>query len=34
MELYKEILVKVLSQEEAHVTFPALQLDASEIIEK
>jgi len=33
MELYKEILVKVLSQEEAHVTFPALQVDAGKSVE-
>jgi len=34
MELYKEILVKALSQEEMHVTFPdLLQLNANEIIE-
>jgi len=33
MELYKEILVKVLSQEEAHVIFPALQLNANDLIE-
>jgi len=33
MELHKEILAKVLSQEEMHVTFPNLQLDAKEIVE-
>jgi len=33
MELYKEILGKILSQEEAHITFPGLQLNANEIIE-
>ena len=33
MNLYKEILAKALSQEEMHVAFPNLQLNASEIIE-
>ena len=34
MELYKEILAKVLSQEETHVTFSDLQLNANEIIKE
>gem|GEM_PF-6139746 len=29
MELYKEILATVLSQEEMHITFPTLQLNAN-----
>ena len=33
MELYKEILAKVLEQEEIHVTFPHLQFSAGEIVE-
>jgi len=33
MDLYTEILAKLLSQEEAHVTFPGLQLNAKEIVE-
>jgi len=33
MELYKDILAKALSQEEMHVTFPDLQLNATEIVE-
>jgi len=33
MELHKEILAKVLSQEEMHITFPNLQLSANEIVE-
>ena len=33
MELYKELLVKVLAQEEIHITFPNLHLNASELIE-
>ena len=33
MELYKEILAKALSQEELHITFPNLELNANEIVE-
>ena len=33
MELYVEILVHYLSQENAHMIFPNLQLDAKEIVE-
>ena len=33
MELYKDVLAKMLSQEELHVTFPNLQLNTNEIIE-
>jgi len=34
MELYQAILAKLLYQEEAHVTFPNLQLDANEMIKE
>ena len=33
MELYKEILVKVLEQPTAHAVFPGLQISATEIVE-
>jgi len=33
MDLYTEILAKLLSQEKAHITFPDLQLNAKEIVE-
>ena len=33
MELYKEILAKVLEQESIHVIFPDLNINASEIVE-
>jgi len=33
MELYKEVLAKALSQEEMHVTFPHVRLDANKIVE-
>ncbi|MCL2562979.1 MAG: hypothetical protein FWE08_02975 [Oscillospiraceae bacterium] len=33
MELYKELLAKVLSQEEVHIMFPHIHLNAKEIIE-
>ena len=33
MELYKEILAKVLEQEELEIRFPNLQLNAKEIVE-
>ena len=33
MELYQEVLAKMLSQEEIHITFPNLQLNANEMIE-
>ena len=33
MELYKEILAKVMEKEEMHVIFPDLRLNASEIVE-
>ena len=33
MKLYKEILVKVLEQKAAHVVFPDLSINASEIVE-
>ena len=33
MELYKEILAKVLEQKTIHVVFPCLNINASEIVE-
>ena len=33
MELYKEILAKVLEQEEVQITFPNLKVDAADIVE-
>ncbi len=33
MELYKEILIKVLEKEEAEIYFPNLKLSAEEIVE-
>jgi len=33
MELYKEILAKVIEQQKIAVTFPDLQMSASEIVE-
>ena len=33
MELYKEILAKVLATKEVKITFPDLQMDAKEIVE-
>jgi len=33
MDLYKEILAKVLEQKEIHVVFPDLNISASEIVE-
>ena len=33
MELYKELLAKVLAQEEIHITFPNLHVNAKEIVE-
>ena len=33
MELYKEILARVLEKEALHVTFPNLELNAKEIVE-
>ncbi len=32
MELYEEILVKALSQQQAEVTFPNLKLDAQALV--
>ena len=32
MDLYKEILSKVLEKEEIHITFTNLKMDAAEII--
>ena len=32
MELYKEILTRVLEKEEIHVIFPNLQIDPSRIV--
>ena len=32
MELYKEILAKVIQQQQIEITFPYLQIDASEIV--
>lgn len=34
MELYTQILAHLLSQENAQVTFPGLQITASEIVEQ
>lgn len=34
LNLYKEILSRVLEQEEIHVTFPNLKIDAGEIVEQ
>ena len=33
MNLYQEILIKMLAKEEIHIVFPNLQLNASEIVE-
>ena len=33
MELYKEIIVKILEQEDIHITFPNLKINPSEIVE-
>lgn len=33
MELYKEILAHILQNEELHVIFPNLEIDAAAIIE-
>lgn len=33
MDLYKEILVSVLANENIHVTFPNLQIDTEKIVE-
>ena len=33
MELYKEILAQVLSQQKAEIVFPQLELNAVEIVE-
>jgi len=33
VELYKELLAKVLEQEAIHVVFPCLNINASEIVE-
>ncbi len=33
MELYKEILIKVLEKEETEIYFPNLKLNAEEIVE-
>ena len=33
MELYKEILTKVLEKEKIEVTFPELNIDVKEIVE-
>lgn len=33
MELYKEILVKILADEEIQVTFPNLKVNPTEIVE-
>ncbi len=33
MELYKEILVEVLSRERAEVRFPGLEMDAEKMVE-
>ena len=33
MELYKEILCKILAREEICITFPNLKLDAEKIVE-
>ena len=32
MDLYKEILAKVLEKQKIHVTFPDLQINANEIV--
>ena len=34
MELYKEILIQVLKNQELSVTFPNLKIDGAEIVEK
>ena len=34
MELYKEILIQALKNEELSVTFPNLKIDGAEIVEK
>ena len=34
LNLYKEILSRVLEQEKIHVTFPNLKIDAGEIVEQ
>ena len=33
MELYKEILAKALENEELHILFPQLQINAAQIVE-
>lgn len=33
MELYKEILVKILQQQELQITFPNVNIDVNEIME-
>ena len=33
MNLYKELLIKVLEKEEVHVTFPNLSLTVGELVE-
>jgi len=33
MELYKEILAKILESEETHITFPNLSIDAEKLLE-
>ena len=33
MELYKEILTKALADEELHIIFPQMKINAAEIIE-
>lgn len=33
MDLYKEILINVLQNEDIHITFPNLQVSAKEIVE-
>ena len=33
MELYKKILAKMLANEETHIIFPNLTIDAAEVVE-
>ena len=33
MDLYKEILAKILENEEVHIVFPNLKVDAADIVE-
>ena len=33
MDLYKEILINILKNEEVHVSFPDLRIDANQLVE-